>query len=368
MFTIRPHSWLFLTLLAAECLFHLSFLPTLAYSQTTMPTAGIAEREQGLELLNQRKYKDAGRVFRKAVEKNKTDPHAWYYLGFALLQQEKETKNATKAFETALKLRPDFGAARTGLSFALLLRNKLPDALRQAQVALSVDSKNAEPHYIIGVVRLRSGAADDALMEANEAIKLDPQLAAPYLLRSQAFVSIYSKKAFQSTRIVRVPSPKLTAEERAQRLKECTQSATTLVAAAEDLETYLRLNPIDSSAETWREQLETLRVFARCEGKTNIDEIAFSGSEVTTKARLVSKPEPAYTESARQAGVTGTVVFRCVFAADGSIRHLLVINALPNGLTEQALKAARRIKFTPATIDGRPVSMFIQLEYNFNLY
>jgi len=41
---------------------------------------------------------------------------------------------------------------------------------------------------------------------------------------------------------------------------------------------------------------------------------------------------------------------------------------LPYGLTERAIAAARQIKFTPATKDGRPVSMYIQLEYNFNLY
>jgi hypothetical protein len=38
------------------------------------------------------------------------------------------------------------------------------------------------------------------------------------------------------------------------------------------------------------------------------------------------------------------------------------------GLTEQAIKAARRIKFIPATKDGQPVSTYIQLEYNFNLF
>jgi len=38
------------------------------------------------------------------------------------------------------------------------------------------------------------------------------------------------------------------------------------------------------------------------------------------------------------------------------------------GLTTEAVKAARLIKFHPAIKDGQPVSMSIQLEYNFNLY
>jgi len=44
------------------------------------------------------------------------------------------------------------------------------------------------------------------------------------------------------------------------------------------------------------------------------------------------------------------------------------LDTLPFGLTEQAIAAARQIKFVPAVKDGRPVSVFMQLEYNFNLY
>jgi len=32
------------------------------------------------------------------------------------------------------------------------------------------------------------------------------------------------------------------------------------------------------------------------------------------------------------------------------------------------VEAARRIKFVPAMKDGKPVSMFMQLEYNFSLF
>lgn len=57
-----------------------------------------------------------------------------------------------------------------------------------------------------------------------------------------------------------------------------------------------------------------------------------------------------------------------VFAADGNIKNVLVLQSLPYGLTEKAVAAARRIKFQPATKDGQVVSTFIQIEYNFNLY
>jgi hypothetical protein len=44
------------------------------------------------------------------------------------------------------------------------------------------------------------------------------------------------------------------------------------------------------------------------------------------------------------------------------------VQKLAGGLTEKAIAAARQIRFVPATRNGHPVSMYMQLEYNFNLY
>ncbi|HEV7681873.1 MAG TPA: energy transducer TonB [Pyrinomonadaceae bacterium] len=101
---------------------------------------------------------------------------------------------------------------------------------------------------------------------------------------------------------------------------------------------------------------------------TTDDRRVFTGREVTAKARVLSKPEPQYTESARKYGVRGTVILRCVFSSSREVTNLSVRTKLPHGLTQEALRAARKIKFTPAVKDGREVSMYIQLEYNFNLY
>src|SRR5438105_539446 len=94
----------------------------------------------------------------------------------------------------------------------------------------------------------------------------------------------------------------------------------------------------------------------------------FSGREVTQKARVLEKPEPTYTESARKFGVQGTIVLRAVFSKNGEVANLHVASKLPHGLTQQAIKAARAIRFTPAMKDGQLVSMWMELQYNFNLY
>ena len=102
-------------------------------------------------------------------------------------------------------------------------------------------------------------------------------------------------------------------------------------------------------------------------GGTDYNRI-FSGKDVSSKARILSKPEPQYTEDARKNQVTGTVVLKAVFSSSGQVTQIRAISGLPNGLTERAIAAARSIKFVPATKDGHPVSMWFQLEYNFNLY
>lgn len=90
--------------------------------------------------------------------------------------------------------------------------------------------------------------------------------------------------------------------------------------------------------------------------------------QVTERARVLAKPEPQYTEDARRNQITGSVVLRVVFSRTGEVTNIRAIHALPFGLTERAIAAARLIRFRPATKDGHPVNVYIQLEYNFNLY
>lgn len=94
----------------------------------------------------------------------------------------------------------------------------------------------------------------------------------------------------------------------------------------------------------------------------------FGGSQGSQRVRLLFKPEPQYTEEARRNQITGTVVLRVVFASSGEVVQIRAVSTLPFGLTERAIAAARQIKFAPAMKNGQPVSVYMQLEYNFNLY
>jgi TonB family protein len=101
---------------------------------------------------------------------------------------------------------------------------------------------------------------------------------------------------------------------------------------------------------------------------TGGSENLYKGTEVTLKAQVTKKPEPKYTKIARKHQITGTVIIRCVFSKTGEVTNIHVISGLPDGLTDRAVEAAKKIKFIPATKDGHPVSMWMELQYNFNLY
>jgi TonB family protein len=89
---------------------------------------------------------------------------------------------------------------------------------------------------------------------------------------------------------------------------------------------------------------------------------------VARKAVIVFKPKPGYSEEARRRNTYGVVRIRAVLTSDGKVKNIVVVYGLPDGLTERAARAARRILFFPAEKDGRAVSQYVTLEYNFNIY
>ena len=88
----------------------------------------------------------------------------------------------------------------------------------------------------------------------------------------------------------------------------------------------------------------------------------------TIAIKIISKPQPQYTEEARKNQISGTVRLRVIFNSNGSIGSITSVSGLGYGLTEKAIAAARSIRFEPALKNGVPQSVSKVVEYNFNLY
>jgi TonB family protein len=81
----------------------------------------------------------------------------------------------------------------------------------------------------------------------------------------------------------------------------------------------------------------------------------------------ISGPAPRYTEQARKAHIQGKVVLQVTIDAEGRVVNVRPLQELDGGLTEAAMAAAADWKFEPATLDGRPVSVYYNLTVNFRL-
>lgn len=88
----------------------------------------------------------------------------------------------------------------------------------------------------------------------------------------------------------------------------------------------------------------------------------------TKSITITAKPSPRYTDAARQNNIQGTVRLRVTFNANGTVGGVSPVNSLPNGLTEQAIAAAKQIRFQPAMRNGQAISVTKQIEYNFTIY
>lgn len=298
-----------------------------------------SEFDRAVELYKHGDNFGAIELLQKVLEQNANNADAWYFLGLACYDSGWFWR-AGDAFEHLLRFRPNTADAHAKLSYALILGSQSERAVVEAQRAIELGDSSPEPYYAIAEANLRARNYEEAVDRANHALKIKSAFGLALITKSMALYYL-------------------------DRYPEA-------IAA---LESFLQTNANDPEADLWREQLERIR--AREARKKSLEptqpseateDRIFSGREVTTKARVLAKPEPTYSESARQAGVTGTVILRAVFSGKGEVTDIFVAQALSYGLNLKAVTAAKAIRFVPATKDGKPVSMWMELQYNFELY
>jgi TonB family protein len=93
----------------------------------------------------------------------------------------------------------------------------------------------------------------------------------------------------------------------------------------------------------------------------------FNVGNGVTSPELVSKVEPEYSEEARKAKYSGTVLLSVVVNTDGMAEEIQVVKSLGMGLDEKAIEAVRKWRFKPGRNKGAAVKVRAQIEVNFNL-
>ena len=83
--------------------------------------------------------------------------------------------------------------------------------------------------------------------------------------------------------------------------------------------------------------------------------------------QVLYKVDPEYSEEARKAKYSGTVVLQLVVDASGRARDIKVVRSLGLGLDEKAIEAVMKWKFRPGVKNGQPVPVQATIEVNFRL-
>jgi len=329
------------------------FLSYPVMAQVTPGPRGLGMRDaqvlrQAVTTAERASPAEAVAAMRAAVEQFKSNPTAWYYYGVALVRAG-DYESARDAFKQAVKLDSRFSRARLSLAYSLILTNHADEAEREGLRVLGSEVKPGGPHYILGVVYLANRNAAKALEEANLALQGNGSFTPAFLLKTEALLLSVGAN---------------------WRPEKRDQFGPILKDALESLEKYEALTPPANMSDFLREQLESLRFYVRAteQDKNSSDRLFWYPDEVAVKAHILQKSPPQYTEDARSVRMSGTVAMCVVLSAEGRVEHLLVLEGLPFGLNGSSIDAAKQISFTPGLREGHAVSMFMQLEYNFNLF
>src|SRR5262245_18232723 len=333
------------------------FFPLIVWSRHSVfaqEASQAPEKERGIELYRKGNFSEAVEALKEAVKKQQKDSDAWYYLGLSL-HRVGEIKDASKAFEKTISLKPDFAPGYTAMAYMQLFSNDYKGAVKNAEKAVALDPKNFESFYIAGTARLRQKQTAEALAKAEEALKIKPDYSQALILKTETLISMFARervKRFES--LGRRENRKSSDDADGGAKKQSSYSL--LKAASESLEAYLKLKPEQSEHAFWSEQLEALRFYA-LRADDPVSDKPVTSTTTSSRPTILYREKADYTEDARRAGVQGTVILMVVFADEGVVKHILVLQGLSHGLTGQAIAAARKIRFTPAIKNSKPTSV-----------
>jgi TonB family protein len=138
--------------------------------------------------------------------------------------------------------------------------------------------------------------------------------------------------------------------------------------APECIDSYMNLG--GAAIERFeRSQFEALRGHVLGLLRPDDSSAVFTSLETDARATVTARPEPRYPRDARGRIGSVTVRLRVILGADGRARDAFVMAGPPDtAFLEASVEAAKGVRFRPAVKDGRAVSQFLLLEYNFSTY
>jgi tetratricopeptide (TPR) repeat protein len=131
--------------------------------------------QEGTELLLENAPHEALIVLRDVVRRDPRNPYAYYYVGVAMFEVGRFDA-AADAYRAALRLSPDYLAARVGLSHALRIEGDLQGALAHAREVLSRSPGDGDALFALGLALASAGDRAGAVDALQAFIRSGPEL------------------------------------------------------------------------------------------------------------------------------------------------------------------------------------------------
>jgi TonB family protein len=87
-----------------------------------------------------------------------------------------------------------------------------------------------------------------------------------------------------------------------------------------------------------------------------------------TAPKVLNSIDPSSNEYAQKYGIAGMELLRTVVDANGVPRQMAIARPIGFGLDEKAVEAVKNSHFTPATLNGQPVPVVVDLVVTFRIY
>jgi tetratricopeptide (TPR) repeat protein len=131
--------------------------------------------EEATELLLDKQHDKALEELKRAILDDPGNPYAYYYTGVAM-DELGQLEAARDAFRAAVRVAPEYLAARVGLAHALRKTGDLAGAIREARDTLRRFPDDGDSHFALGLALAARGDRDGARQHLEAFLRSNPEI------------------------------------------------------------------------------------------------------------------------------------------------------------------------------------------------
>jgi tetratricopeptide (TPR) repeat protein len=321
------------------------------------------EVQHAVEYLQKNRLPEAIELLQKATKQNINDADAWQYLGIATFRAG-NIEVAKQAFEKAISLRSDVATSHTGLASCFLALNKTTEAEKELRLALKIHPRSDEARYFLSAIKLKLEDFDNAVIEADNALEINPAFKEALSLKNLAIFEIFSRvidpnfridKSFEREQALNYMLFGMTPNFDNSKTQFKISQAGRFNHALEVFNNATKKSPNTDEFKKWQSLIDSINFWKPW--LLDLDKKPLSSelvqlNKTTIKPKLLKVPE--VTNLSTQIDTITTLLV--IVTPEGTILNPLFTLPPYYGLAPLILSIVDKITLSPAQLKGKPVT------------